>query len=374
MKLIKKKYSMLRLLYLCFIGIFIFQQTSAQLIGDNSNGSVKSDKIIAFTDVNVIPMDKERVLLHQTVIIKDRKIAQMGDAKKVKIPSGAVRINATGKYLIPGLGDMHTHIQPFNQDTAKAALLLHASYGVTTIRNVDYLPKGAFGGFAKLDGPAILNIRSLANNGKIVSPRIYTSGPWYGTNKGEGEGIPTTGVYQRVKALKDAGFDFLKVHDESQVSFDSVIAACHSLNFPFMGHAIENMKMDKTLNSGYRSIEHLTGYLAQLFEVDGELKTRDTTGLIAKMAKATATAKSKIWNCPTYTLYMYDGKKPSPVILKRSEMQYLTDSTFARWERWFNAPESTEPGLIKNPERIVRFRKLMVKALYDAGAPLLSGT
>src|SRR5512145_1692003 len=69
-----------------------------------------SAQTVAFTNVSVIPMDRERVLANQTVVIKNGVIAEIGDAKKVKLPNGAVRADGTGKYLIPGLVDMHTHL------------------------------------------------------------------------------------------------------------------------------------------------------------------------------------------------------------------------------------------------------------------------
>src|SRR5688572_6755478 len=68
-----------------------------------------SAQTVAFTNVNVIPMDRERVIANQTVVIKNGLIAEIGDAKRVKLPRDAVRIDGAGKYLIPGLVDMHTH-------------------------------------------------------------------------------------------------------------------------------------------------------------------------------------------------------------------------------------------------------------------------
>src|SRR4029079_18933085 len=69
-----------------------------------------SAQTVAFTNVNVIPMDRERVLANQTVVIKNGLISEIGDAKRVKLPKDATRIDGTGKYLIPCLVDMHTHL------------------------------------------------------------------------------------------------------------------------------------------------------------------------------------------------------------------------------------------------------------------------
>ncbi|MBO9573442.1 MAG: amidohydrolase family protein, partial [Chitinophagaceae bacterium] len=325
------------------------------------------------------------VLPDQTVIVKDGKITAIGAAKKVKIPSGAERINAKGKYLMPGLGDMHTHIYPFGQDTVEAVLMLLASYGVTTIRNVDYFPQSKGGYYDTSDsidlvGPKVLKYRRLANDGEIVSPRIYTSGPWYrlmvigDPPKMVMAILPAggKGVYDLMKSYKEKGYDFLKIHDEPRDIIDSVLDAAKKLNIQFMGHVPEYMPIEKALTAGYKCIEHLTGYNDKIMSTDGELKTTDTLGLPIKMAKATVASKQKVWNCPTLT--MNQPTRPSKKILEYPENQYLTDSTMARWTRWLNTPESEEQSFYKDSARMTRIRYRMVKALHDAGAGLVSGT
>src|SRR4030095_1435425 len=65
---------------------------------------------VAFVNVSVIPMDKERLLRNQTVIVRDGVISEMVDTKRIKIPRDAQRIDGAGKFLIPGLSDMHVHL------------------------------------------------------------------------------------------------------------------------------------------------------------------------------------------------------------------------------------------------------------------------
>src|SRR5215218_5586979 len=92
----------------------------------------------AFVGVNVIPMDRERVLNDQTVIVRNGVIAEIGNAAKVKIPGDAVRIDGKGKYLIPGLVDMHTHLlsdgDEYPDSIAEDELRVMVAHGVTTIR------------------------------------------------------------------------------------------------------------------------------------------------------------------------------------------------------------------------------------------------
>ena len=97
-----------------------------------------SAQTVAFTNVNVIPMDRERVLANQTVVVKNGLILEIGDTKKVKLPKDALRIDGTGKYLIPGLVDMHTHLlsdsDEFPDSIGPDELRVMVANGVTTVR------------------------------------------------------------------------------------------------------------------------------------------------------------------------------------------------------------------------------------------------
>ena len=96
-----------------------------------------SPDTVAFVNVNVIPMDKERVLQQQTVIVRNGTIVEIGDARRVKIPSAAQKIDGAGKFLIPGLTDMHVHLftdDEFPDALAEDEFKIMIAHGVTTIR------------------------------------------------------------------------------------------------------------------------------------------------------------------------------------------------------------------------------------------------
>src|SRR5688572_28827253 len=96
-----------------------------------------SNREIVFVSVNVIPMNTETVLHNQTVVIKNGRISAMGEGNKVKYSKDALVIDAAGKYLMPGLAEMHAHVPPIdNIEPMKDVLLLFAVNGVTTIRGM----------------------------------------------------------------------------------------------------------------------------------------------------------------------------------------------------------------------------------------------
>ena len=113
---------------------------------------------VAFEDVSVVPMDAEHVVHGQTVVVDDDRITWVGPATAAQIPAGGQRIDGRGKFLMPGLADMHCH--PCDEDD----LLLLVAHGVTTIRNLEGMPRHVLW-------------RERVASGQMLGPTIYTSGP-----------------------------------------------------------------------------------------------------------------------------------------------------------------------------------------------------
>lgn len=98
--------------------------------------------MIAFTNVHVIPMDRERLLENQTVMVEGDRITAVGPAAEVIIPEEAKVIEGSGAYLMPGLADMHIHIESIRRTfEGPDQLLLYLAEGVTTVRNMSAMPE-----------------------------------------------------------------------------------------------------------------------------------------------------------------------------------------------------------------------------------------
>ena len=118
-------------------------------------------EIKAFVNVNVLPMDSERVLSGYTVVVTGEEITAIGPSESEKVPPGALVIDGGGAFLMPGLADMHTHL-PF--DPSPDFMRAFLAEGVTTVRNLTGLP-------------ATLELRGEVISGARIGPTIYTSGP-----------------------------------------------------------------------------------------------------------------------------------------------------------------------------------------------------
>jgi len=103
---------------------------------------VRQNKTVAFINVNIIPMDEERIINNQTVLVKDGVIKAIGD-QNIVVPGDAVKIQASGKYLMPGLVDMHAHFNSLLPLFGiKDEWILYLANGVTSVRNMWGIHKG----------------------------------------------------------------------------------------------------------------------------------------------------------------------------------------------------------------------------------------
>ena len=130
----------------------------------------KSEDIIVFQNVNLVPMTNEKIVKGQTVLVRGKRIIEIGPSKRIAVPQNARVIDGTGAYLMPGLADMHMHTRDnwddWMSDWPVSPLLLYLANGVTTIR--------CFG--PEMSG-YVLRWRDKINSGQLIGPTIYTSGP-----------------------------------------------------------------------------------------------------------------------------------------------------------------------------------------------------
>lgn len=181
----------------------------------------------AFVSVNVVPMDSERIIADQTVLIQNGRIRAIGPADTIPIPEAVVRIAGTGMYLMPGLADMHAHLA-HDEDADPDALVVFLAAGVTTVRNM-------------WGQPTHLEWRKRINDGDLLGPNIYSVGPitdgdppfWSG-----GSVVRTPDdAAKEVADQKRAGYDGMKVFTNlSPDVYKAILDAAKAHDFPVYGH------------------------------------------------------------------------------------------------------------------------------------------
>jgi imidazolonepropionase-like amidohydrolase len=326
---------------------------------------------VAFIAVSVVPMDSERVLRDQTVIVRDGTIAEIGPSATVRVPDDAIAIDGAGRYLMPGLTEMHAHIPSPQQgeDVIERTLFLYLSNGVTTIRGM-------------LGHPRHLELRRQAEQNQILSPRIYTSGPSL-----NGNSAPTPDVATRmVEEQHAAGYDLLKLHPGlTRPVFDAIVTAANRLDMPFAGHVSGDVGLDAALAAGQTSIDHLDGYVEAMAGLGGGFSPEeggffglgfiDRIDLARIPALAEATRDAGVWNVPTQSLMEHLLADDDPETLaRRPEMRYMPPATVAQWAQTTRNLRSSAAATPDRVERYIDARRRLIRALHEAGAGLALGS
>lgn len=324
---------------------------------------------VAFENVSVLPMDGERVLEAQTVVVSEGLIAAMGPSGEVRAPRGAEIVDGRGKFLLPGFTEMHGHL-PGGDAPAEYVdrmLYLFLSNGVTTVRGM-------------LGDPTHLELRRQIEDGTRLGPTIYAAGPAF-------RGIPELTqeeARKRVREQHEAGFDLLKILEGlSPDVYDAIADEAKQAGIPFGGHVPNDVGLLHALAAGQGSVDHLDNYLEALESDDSPIRNADPQtrsrelGLHADEAKIPslvgATKLADASAVPTMALWeTFNADRPVEFYAGLDELKYMPRQVV---DAWIESQEGRRERL--NPEagaRVIEIRKQVLKALQDEGARIVFGT
>ncbi len=240
---------------------------------------------IVITDVTVIDVITGAHRTNVTVLIRNGRIEAI--APRISVPGEATRLDGKGKFLIPGLWDMHSH----HQGTGVDALDLFVAKGIVGTRDM--------GG----DADFILPLRERVKSGAILGPEIVASGPIL-------DNAPPDFPYRRrvtnaaearqaVADLKRLGVDFIKVHDHTpREVFFAIAGEAPKVGLTFAGHVPMDITVEEAADSGMKSIEHLANY-----RVFGDCSNGDTYSLEQCAPLFDRLAAKGVWETPTMEFF-----------------------------------------------------------------------
>ncbi|HWX94259.1 MAG TPA: amidohydrolase family protein [Terriglobales bacterium] len=298
-------------------------------------------------------MNRDRILADQTVVVTDGRITEIGPSQAVKIPASACRIDAKGRYLIPGLTDAHVHLY------SSIEFPLYLANGVTTVFNLD-------------GRPAHLLWRKQVASGEALGPTIFTAGPLFGRSHTAAEAV------RLVDEQADAGYDAVKIYNQvSKEEYPALIAEAKRRNLLLMGHVARGPDFEMTIGSG-QSIAHLEEFLYTYFNPQHDDNNDHIVFDEAKIpVVARATAEARIYVIPTLSTY-------ATIVQQATDLDsFLKDPSLKYLPPWALEQYRPEANRYKNgfqPEQYPRlrtslaFQRKLVKALFDAGVPLMTGT
>ncbi len=342
----------------------------------SSPAALQGPPVTALVDVNVIPMNAERVLRGQTVLVKDGRIAAIGASGATRVPDGAARVEGRGRYLIPGLAEMHGHLLPpanqagTNLEALNERILeLNVLHGITTIRGM-------------LGHPSHLALRARVAKGELLGPTIYTSGPSFNGNSAKDEATAS----RMVEEQKAAGYDFLKIHPGLTRSvFDAMAATAGKVGITFQGHVPADVGLARALEVRYRAIDHLDGYVEALtgWKPGPGVPNPGFFGskLVAKVdrsridALVAETKKAGVWMVPTEAV-VHSFLAPEPVaeLARREDLRLVPSFLTEGWlkqKQGFN--DNVGIGTAEEREQFFALRRALIKSLHGAGVKILSG-
>lgn len=326
---------------------------------------------VVFENVTLVPMDTERHVKGQTVVVENGRITAIGPFGEVQAPAGATRVDGSGKYLMPGLTETHGHLPSGNAppETVDRVLQLYLLKGVTTVRGM-------------LGHPAQLEWRQQAANWQRLSPRLVLAGP---SINGNSASTPDSAV-KMVEEQKAAGYDLLKIHPGvSLATFNAMAAAADRLEIPFAGHVPLDVGVQRAIAAGYASIDHLDGYMEALIADDAPVTSAETgffgLGLVDFIdrdklpALVEATREAGVYVNATETLMQTMAGVGQPA-------QMLADASMAWWpeedvERWAEAVRNLQGNPEYTAELGASYRDLrfwLIRSLYEGGVSLLLGS
>jgi hypothetical protein len=239
---------------------------------------------LAITRVSVVDDVAGQIVPNSTVVVSGRTITAVlaGGAP----PAGAVAVDGAGKFLIPGLWDMHAHIQV----SGEAWLQLYAANGVTGIRDM-----GA-------DLEFILAMRDATSSGRVLGPEVIAAGPILDDapadwplrmrvkNAAEGRAA--------VQLLKRRGVDLIKVHNYTpRDAFFAIADEARRQNLPLAGHVPLKVTVEEAVEAGITNIEHLSedGKVWKACSVARSIG-RTRVGRFSRCSRAGASGRRQPWS------------------------------------------------------------------------------
>ncbi|MGH7581568.1 MAG: amidohydrolase family protein, partial [Gemmatimonadales bacterium] len=285
---------------------------AAPLLADQGKPSrtALSPGTLAITDVTVIPMTGDSTLRDATVLVRDGRIAEIGATRNVRVPSGARQVDGRGKYLIPGLADMHTHLYS-DGDTpdsvARYEVGVMVANGVTATRLM-------------IGTPEHFALRREIEAGRMVGPQMWIASPQFTGKEDVNSRVVTTPEDARtaVKEMADRGYDFIKLTlFIPPAVYGAIVDEAKLRRIPVVGHVDPEVGVARALKAK-QQIEHLDNYLESVLADSAPMKVSvSDRGLFrpknwesldyvddAKVERiAGATARAGTFTCPTLTVF-----------------------------------------------------------------------
>ena len=326
---------------------------------------------VAFAHVSVIDARDSAARTDQTVVVTNNRIAAAGPSSKIHVPANARTVDGRGKFLIPGLWDMHVHTTIVG---GRSTLELYVLNGVTGMRDMAG------------DWDTLRVWRRSIAAGTLVGPRIIASGPYL-----EGGDVPIPHILARtpaegaagVDSLVALGVDVVKVHGQLKPeTYFAIARRARERHIAFAGHVSQAVGALAASDSGQRSIEHLLGIPASC-TVAESLALRPRYTVQSALGRCTTRplddmyahfVRNGTWVTPTFTAQFEVASWPKHEVPGDSLAHYLPAGMREFVAQIFPMPDSIPPGADSVGRAMFDKRLAQVATMHGAGVRVLTGT
>lgn len=300
-------------------------------------------------------MTNSELTKNQSVLIENGIIQKIGTDIQNQ---NATIIDGTGKFLMPGLTDMHVHLYN-NHPLKNTWMILLLVNGVTNVRDMGGEPE-----------KIVLKQKIIKN--EILAPNLYQAGPIIDGKKDEyglfAVALTPEQGRELVAQQKKSGYDFIKVYDGlKQEVYEAIMDEAKKQKIDVVGHVPNTIVVSKAIESGHKSIEHLTGYKTwknwQVSPIEEDY--------------AAKTASSKTWNCPTFYNLALNGsiEMGKSVITDAKLSELLPDGLIKIWGKRMDGISKEAMEMIKrNGANNTEVMRTIVLNLYKSNSRLIAGT
>jgi len=353
---------------------------------------------LAVVDVNVVDVVNGETRTHQTVLILNGRIAAAGSTDAVGIPALAIRIPGEGRFLIPGLWDMHIHLR--SNQVAPDFPLVDENAALLDL----FLPNGVVG-VREMGGDladSVFRWRDEIRSGKRTGPRILTAGRKIDNEPPSWNGSLSVkspdAAREAVRQLKQSGADFIKVYFSNipPEVLRAVVEEAHKNGLKVVGHLANNIPIQTALDIGQDGIEHAQYLIAakpgDSEQLGREAAARRDTPLALVPGERSARllyledakeeervyqtmAQKQIWVTPTLTVSIRTGQELGERDFESDDRKRFVLP--AIWESWDQKLGRRKPVASAAREIAAEFNKRAQKAMlaaHKAGVPMLAGT
>jgi imidazolonepropionase-like amidohydrolase len=323
--------------------------------------SEKSPDIIIH-NINIIDVEEGDVIKHQDVFILENRIIRIQDHEKPVVKARQV-IDGNGKYLIPGLWDMHSHIRSYSHEDVLPLFILHGVVGIRDLGLTDF----------KL----IKSWKEQIQKEEIIGPRIYSSGCIIeGSNPHFRNSLKVTKI-ERVKPVIDSlvnqGVDLIKLYDTlDKEIYEAIVRYCQQNEILTAGHVPSSLNQISASEIGLKSIEHLSG-------LDNTLHKYYTNEDFETFIKTFQV--NETYHCPTLVNYSFvasldRSQKERQLILDQIDEEQRFDLAPKYYRAWWSRIKDNyaKAKKYKNKADELLFYNDIVKNLNDNGIKILAGT